>query len=123
VKLGPTNHAVERYIERVKPALSAVVARQELEALIEMSLPSSPTPPAWLSAFEPDTEAFLELSDGIAGAVKGNTVTTILVRATDAPVVRQLKRRRKKRSALRRNWRNGLGSQGRHKRGAAPGWG
>lgn len=45
MKLGITNHAVERYVERVKPALGLDAARRELLALLDAAprLPRVPT--------------------------------------------------------------------------------
>jgi len=94
---------VDRYIERVKPGVEVEAAREELERLLEMCGPSTSTPPPWLRAFDVDTEGFVELADGIVGAVKDNAVTTVLIRGGAHSSIRAARNERKRqRKAARR---------------------
>lgn len=73
-----TRHAVERYIERIKPALDEPAARRELEALLDLAEPLE-RPPVWIEWRIGMT--YHSLSDGIIAAEAANGyVTTILIR-------------------------------------------
>jgi hypothetical protein len=65
MRIGLTEHAVNQYVARVKPAFSFDQAKRELLALVEIcgNYPTSETPP-W-KPDEEDGREYLELSDGI----------------------------------------------------------
>jgi hypothetical protein len=75
-----TNHAVERYIERVKPALEFEAAMHEIRALTP-SAEFSESRPAWAAATnEPDSEGYLVVCDSFAFPVVNGHLTTCLTR-------------------------------------------
>jgi hypothetical protein len=106
-----TNHAVNRYQERVKPTLDWGAAKRELTALTEIGevVPSLP----WLDSSAPDFAALIELSDGIAMAltrpdgVDGYIGTTVFIRGgvdekTRAHRAEKNKRKRHRRRTKKR---------------------
>lgn len=116
MRLGLTNHAVERYVERVKPTFDFSEARRELQRLCDLAGEPSRERPDWHFLPEHATEAaefYLTLSDGICAAVKGTDVVTVLTRGGSSPAHRANKRERKRRQRARRrgkpqiNTRNG----------------
>lgn len=100
--IGVSDHAVERFQERVKPALDLDAARTELEALVRAAEKPSSEQPNWHVKAVP-CSLYLHLSDGIACTVKDETVTSVLTRASEAPDAKAAKKReKKKRQAERR---------------------
>lgn len=103
-----SRHAVERYVERVKPCLTFDQARIELEALAQMDAELSPAPPGWKNGGVeyPDT-AYSEPCPGIALALRDGLVVTVLTRAENSVEVRESKRaerrRRKRAKRLRKH--------------------
>jgi hypothetical protein len=119
-KLGLSKHAIQRFHERVKPALSAKAAAAELRALVDMA-DLVTDPPEWMQDTRP-TDRWLELADGIAAAVAGNTVTTILLRGGADPAARARKQAHKRHRRADRAWRNSLIGNGKLKRGKGHEW-
>ncbi len=111
--LGISNHAAERYIERVRPLPSLAAAKRELGALLdeERLTDRCPTWAAQMIAW-PGT-LFLPISDGIVAVVSNRVVITIVVRHGFSPEAR---RRRNERKALRRLARQ-TRAKNRHGRG------
>jgi len=107
MRLGVTNHAVTRYIERVKPAFDFEVAKAELLAFVNAVEPA-PEPPQWVRAVEPDTTAFIEISDGIVAMIKDDSVTTVLTRSGHSPEARVAINAAKRKRRAARRWRSGL---------------
>jgi hypothetical protein len=126
VRLHLTDHAVEQYVARVKPALATHQAKAELLALVELA-GNSPTtePPPWI---QPDSEHFgayyLIVSDGVCLAIKPNGfVATCLVRGERSPEQRARRKAEKQKLRTKKRWTNNRGEQGRHERNRRPAWG
>lgn len=77
-----SDHAVERYIERVKPALGEEHAKREITALALMGRPAD-QPPAWArNLAHYHDQRYLIVTDDIVFPVKsGRVLTTCLVRS------------------------------------------
>lgn len=100
-----TEHAVERYALRVKPALSRQVAASELKALVEAA-ELFDHPPCWKTESEVQSPYYAELAEGICAAVDRNGyVITVLCRgglsaearkARNAYNARERRKRRRK---------------------------
>lgn len=112
VNLQVTSHAVQRYMERVKPALGFDTAKGELDALVAMA--GEPHgKPDWHFLPEYTSEAaehYFTLSDGIAAAVKGGAVVTVLTRggACAGHLANKARRKKEGREAKRRRPRRNL---------------
>ena len=102
--LNVSSHAIERYRERVKPALDFDPAKLELEALLEIAGPFETEPPEWMRGEQPENDGFIELSDGIVAAIQGGYVATILTRSGASSVYRQ---RRNENKAAKKRARRG----------------
>ena len=87
MSLSVTRHAVDRYVERVKPALGDEQARRELEALLELAVRCGR--PSWWEGPRRSGDVYVLLAPGVVGAVKGLLLTTVV-----AEPVRQGGRRR-----------------------------
>lgn len=111
MKLGVTDHAVKRYIERVKPAFDFPTAKAELLGFVN-AIEALPEPPSWVRVVEPDTEAFVHISDGIVAMVKRDSVTTVMTRGGHSSAVRAAINERKRKERAARRWRSGLKAQG-----------
>lgn len=96
-----TKHAIERYIERVKPACEPKFARVELMALVRVSELQS-EPPPWVQDHRGD-RSYMVPTDGVALVVVGRKVTTVLTRGghDEAKTVQRRIEKRKKRRARR----------------------
>lgn len=108
MKFSVTDHAVTRYVDRVKPTFDHAAARTELERLVGMAGPIQGKPD-WLHlpAYCPDAaKDYLSLSDGIVAAVKQNLVTTVITRGGSSPRHAEQKAERKKRAKRKRPIRN-----------------
>lgn len=96
-----STHAVERYRDRVKPALSVADARTELQVLLEGAGPPTERPP--FAAGYGQGDAFVEVSDGICLVLVRHpdklVAATCLVRCGLDPS------RRARRKAIRRKKR------------------
>lgn len=114
MKVRVTDHAVERFQERVRPTLDLAACRRELLRLTGACAPK-PLPPAWKHhdpQIRPDS-LYAELSDGVCAVLtpRGH-VLTIVTRAGSGAQHRQNKnelkaRRRRARKAKNRNRREG----------------
>lgn len=115
MSLQVSQHAVERYLQRVKPALDFPAAKNELIALCAIG--QEVEPPEW-AYFDEDrgthVDRILELSDGVIALLGGRTVISVLTRGSHHPEVRAAKndfkrRQRKKKRRSRPVWsgRNG----------------
>jgi len=98
VRVYPTDHAVERYVERFKPQLGFDQARRELQALIDLAEPCRK--PHW---FKGRTEAdrYLQLTPDVVAASIGRVVTTVVSRPSTGGGERTAARRRR---TVRRRW-------------------
>lgn len=100
-----TRHAIERYIERVKPALNERAAEKELSILVDAAGEAGPKP-TWLYLPPEVTQAadlYLTLSDGIAAPVAGALVLSVITRGGSNPTHRANKNKsRAKRRAARK---------------------
>lgn len=106
--IGVTRHAVERWQERVRPALDLDQCRAELLALVRAAGQPSSEQPAWHTRAVPNS-LYLNISDGIACTVQDGSVTTVLTRGEEAAGHRQAKKaRQKKRRAERAARRNAI---------------
>jgi hypothetical protein len=113
-----TNHAVDRYIERVKPALDRDAARSELQALVRAAGEPSSEQPEW-HAREVPCSLYLEISDGIVATVQEQAVTSVITRGGSGPDAKERrKREKKKRQADRKHQRKTLYRSGRPERKA-----
>jgi hypothetical protein len=105
-----SSHAINRYIERVKPAIEASAAKQEILALASAQT-STDDPPSWCNSKTRTTadSEYIQISDDIVFAVsdKNQTVITVLVRGGHHDKYHQAKRKYKKNrrqaKAARRN--------------------
>lgn len=81
MRLGVSNHAVERYVERVKPQLGEAQAREELEALVALAEPCAR--PWWVKAPIRRGDAYLRLAPDVIAAVKGRRLVATILRAPE----------------------------------------
>lgn len=94
----PTRHALERYVERVKPAYTVAHAHYELAQLLPQA-DRLAAMPGWAEHRSQDnaevyeTDAFLVLCDSILFPVFDGYVMTTLVRGAMGPVVREARSR------------------------------
>jgi hypothetical protein len=95
-----TKHAVERYHERVKPALPAWKAKRELEAFIVQATELTEAP-SWHLNPEPDCRHF-EIADGICAVVRDEVVTTVVVRGNHSDRITDRQRDYKRKERARR---------------------
>lgn len=92
-----TRHAVERYMERVKPALGELIARQELDLLFDRAEVVD-RPPAWINEHQ-NSPFWAVLSDGIVAAVSSTGyVTTVMIRGGASEEARAFRRSRRRRA-------------------------
>ena len=92
-----SDHAIVRYQERVKPALTREQAKRELEALVGTAQGLGKEQSPWLTLSGAPVDAFLELSDGIIALVMDLTVITVLIRGGSHESVRKARNERKAR--------------------------
>ena len=111
--IRPSKHAVDRYHERVKPALPVWKAKAELEAFVAQATELAEAPP-WHVDPEPGARHF-EITDGICAVVRDELVTTVVVRGGHCDRItdrrRDYKRRQRSRRAAKRQ---------KHKRNGRP---
>jgi len=103
MRLAVSSHAVDRYIERVKPHLGRSQARTELEALVALVKPCER--PTWWAEPRKQGDLYLALGPGVVGAAKGRLLTTVLAapRATGGQRTAERKRRRELRRWKKKN--------------------
>lgn len=105
-----TEHAIERYQERVRPTLEVAAAKRELVALVEMAGAPTPEPPAWADYVHPAPDSYLVLSDGVLGLIRGGRMTSVIVRGAMAPEYREAKRKERRARRQKKRWQNHLGA-------------
>lgn len=103
VVIGLSNHAIERYQERQKPALGLELARRELLALLELAPPIDR--PEWFHGDE-TADQWLELAPGCVAAVLGSTVVTVVCELYYSPSERKAVNREKARERSARKTKN-----------------
>jgi hypothetical protein len=105
-----SKHAIERYVERVKPALSFEQATVELHRLLEVC-PIVDEPPVWVIWQGEPPVGWALVSDGICVPLSRHhsgqwMAITLTVRAACSPTHRETrKKHRQRRRALRRRAR------------------
>jgi hypothetical protein len=95
-----TAHAVERYIERVKPCCSPGAAKGEILALCRTAGEPSTEPPSWKEPGEPCQ--YLEVVDGIAFVFQEWKLTTVVTRGSQSDSHKRAKHDRKKKKRAER---------------------
>lgn len=95
-----TSHAVERYIERVRPGSDLSSATRDLAAMVYV-MTFAPTPPPWLDGrLRRDGDAYLILGD-VAFVLRTSTssqpwsAVTCMARGTISEATRQRRSRRR----------------------------
>lgn len=102
-----TDHAVTRYIERMRPGIDAAAAARDLSNMHE-AMTFTPTPPAWLDGrLRHDADAFLLLGD-VAFILRSSPIghqswyaVTCLVRGQPSDATRERHARRRRSPATR----------------------
>lgn len=123
-RIGFTSHAVERFIERVRPGIDVDVAVREMRAMAQVA-EYSPGAPAWCTGveeYEERTTGWLVLADiafPLSGHGRKRTAVTCIVRGSIATVAREARnhertRKAKHRDTLRHS--NRAGKDGRDRR-------
>lgn len=98
-----TNHAVERYIERVRPALEIGPARTEMTRLARDCGIRTTEPPDWVASHDIKIQRGQEVPDsyidigntGIVFVLYKNTMVTVLTRAGMGSTARQTRNAKK----------------------------
>jgi hypothetical protein len=80
VNIWVSDHAADRYVERVKPSLTRKQARREIEGLAKLA--GEPQPYCRYAPEQMEFEAYLELAPGIAIALRPHDRDTMLVVTT-----------------------------------------
>jgi hypothetical protein len=88
VELEISDHAVERYWQRVRPTLTLEAAEEDLARQLEAH--GYWAQPDWLSEKELGDDRWLMLGDSIGFAVRGDRVVSCFVRGTFNPRGRRL---------------------------------
>jgi hypothetical protein len=99
VKLYPTDHAVERYVERFKPQLGFDLAKRELQALIDLAEPCAK--PRWFKGHR-EADRYLQLTPEVVAASIGRVVTTVVAQP---PLVGGRRRTRRLNRRARHRWK------------------
>lgn len=90
-----SDHAIDRYIERVKPCLEPEQAKAEILRLFDEVVGFRDTPPDWHDPGKvPPFERYAMVGDGIAFGMKGLVVVTTLARGGHSDEVREARNRR-----------------------------
>ncbi len=117
--MKPTRHAIKRYIERVKPAMDAVQAREDLDRMIPMG--RFIEKPDWLNEASDDPRPdhrFYELVEGIVLAVApDDSIVTVLTQGGLSP---QRRKARNKARSMKRHAKRIKGSNNRDPRSYQP---
>lgn len=92
-----TDHAIERYVDRVKPCLTIDQAREEVRRLFETVVGFSKAPPYWHAQGRERTpfELYAMVGDGIAFGIKDGLAITCLTRGGYSDEVREAQNTRK----------------------------
>lgn len=91
-----TDHAVDRYIERVKPMLSVAQAREELRRMLPMATIDR-AGPDWCS--DPGhADSFVLLSDGIVFPLYRGRLISCLTRAEVGAELRMVRREERRKA-------------------------
>jgi hypothetical protein len=124
VSLHITDHAIDRYVSRVKPALDWRVGKAELEALVGAANRVLPGRPDWYSPgpAAPPGEGYVELADGIAGLVERGSVTTVVIRGEVTSSARAARNNRKRGRRLGRKKRSWSERRQLNPKREAPAW-
>jgi hypothetical protein len=98
-----TNHAADRYVERVKPLLDREGARSEILRLL-------PTArlidfPAWIDQSKHQGELAVELTDGIVAVVRDRWMVTICIRGSMKEKTRKSRNKRNSHDRARAQYR------------------
>jgi hypothetical protein len=121
--LGLTDHSVEQYVARVKPALTIQQAKREMLALLGAGYECLPDPPPWTS---PDAghegQSFISITDGICFVVKGQRVVTCLTIGGRSDENKARRKAARKKERAHKNWKNNLTKSGGRKRGGKYEW-
>jgi hypothetical protein len=123
VTIRVTDHAVEQYQARVKPALDFDQARREVLALV-LGAEIQAEPPPWLWP-DPSNkpEGYIVVADGICFPVaKRGTIVTCLANCNRSEPRRAARKARKLEKRAKKRWQNDLGKPGGHKRGGRFTW-
>lgn len=95
--ITPTGHCIERFHERVRPALSAYVAASELFRLMATFGEFSPSPPGW-AADATEAEGWLLLGEDIALPLRDGRAISCLTRSGYSESERDYHTRAKRRA-------------------------
>lgn len=98
MRLFPTDHAVERYVERFKPQLGFDQAKRELQALIDLAEPCAK--PSWFMGRK-EADRYLRLTPEVVAASVGRVVTTVVAKPAPSGGQRTAVRRRR---IARKRW-------------------
>ena len=90
-----SDHAVERYVDRVKPCLTPEQAREEMTRLLEHVCGFSDQPPVWHTSEEP-FEVYAIVTDGIAFGIKHGIAVTCITRGGVGEEVREYRNQRRR---------------------------
>lgn len=96
--ITPSAHAVERFHERVRPALTSYQAAAELFRLMVAVGELSMAPPAWARRDEHDGAAWILLGPDIALPVEHGMAITCIARSGYSEVARDHRTRAKRRA-------------------------
>jgi len=89
-----TEHATERYVQRIKPALTEDQAQTELRRLLDMAGEPSECEPAWAKPyFVQEADAWVEIAPGIGCPIsiekRCYRVLTVITIASCPPAARE----------------------------------
>lgn len=99
MKLGVTTHAVERYVERQKPALGFDQAKRELIAILEFA--TAIERPEWDGGLMP-ADAWLELAPDCVAIIRGNSVVSVVTRSLAEEPARRKQREIDRKTRIRK---------------------
>lgn len=118
-RYGITEHAIERYIERVRPALDKDAARAEVTRMCASVAVITTVIPEWIAPWRrhKGTDAYLMLGEDIAMPMTGDTALTCLTRAQEEAT--SLAYQRKARKAIKGAAKARSSDQGKKARGRA----
>lgn len=104
-----TDHAVARYIERVKDHLGTEQAALELAALANLA--EKVQRPEWWIGVE-EGGLFLELTTDVVAVARNRTITTVMAKPVDEAARARRHRERKLRRLAKKARRQGLRGHG-----------
>jgi hypothetical protein len=101
-----TRHAIERYVERVKPAVDDRHARMEIEALAR-TVEAVDQPPSWAISTRPDDGGrWLHVTEDISFICQGDRVVSVLTRDSMSDERREKRRIEKRKRRRQRRLEN-----------------